>query len=42
MQKVMYGVSASLFLVLCFIFWRYLEAIKDLENESYKECNARS
>lgn len=38
MQKVMYGVSASLFLVLCFIFWRYLEVIKDLENESYKNA----
>lgn len=36
MQKVMYGVIASLFLALCFIFWRYVEAIKDLENESYK------
>lgn len=38
MQKVMYGVIASLFLVLCFIFWRYLEAIKGLENESYKNA----
>lgn len=36
MQKVMYGVSGVLFLALCFISWRYVEAIKDLENESYK------
>ena len=32
----MYGVSGVLFLSLCFISWRYVEAIKDLENESYK------
>lgn len=32
----MYGVSGVLFLALCFISWRYVEAIKDLENESYK------
>ena len=36
MEKVMYGVSGVLFLALCFISWRYVEAIKDLENESYK------
>ena len=36
MGKVMYGVSGVLFLALCFISWRYVEAIKDLENESYK------
>lgn len=42
MQKVMYGVSASLFLALCFIFWSYLEAIKDLENESYKNAMLES
>lgn len=36
MQKIMYGVSGVLFLALCFISWRYVEAIKDLENESYK------
>lgn len=36
MEKVMYGVSGVLFLSLCFISWRYVEAIKDLENESYK------
>ena len=38
MQKVMYGVSGVLFLALCFISWRYVEAIKDLENESYKNA----
>ncbi len=38
MQKVMQGICVSLFLALCFIFWRYLEAIKDLENESYKNA----
>lgn len=42
MQKVMYGVSASLFLALCFIFWRYLGAIRDLENESYKNAMLES
>lgn len=36
MEKIMYGVSGVLFLALCFISWRYVEAIKDLENESYK------
>lgn len=36
MAKIMYGVSGVLFLALCFISWRYVEAIKDLENESYK------
>lgn len=38
MEKVMYGVSGVLFLALCFISWRYVEAIKDLENESYKNA----
>lgn len=42
MQKVMYGICASLFLALCFIFWRYLGAIKDLENESYKNAMLES
>lgn len=42
MQKVMYGICVSLFLALCFIFWRYLEAIKDLENESYKNAMLES
>lgn len=38
MAKIMYGVSGVLFLALCFISWRYVEAIKDLENESYKNA----
>ena len=42
MAKVMYGVSGVLFLALCFISWRYVEAIKDLENESYKNAMLES
>lgn len=38
MQKVTYGIIASLFLALCFIFWRYLSVIKDLEHETYKNA----
>lgn len=38
MEKIMYGVSGVLFLALCFISWRYVEAIKHLENESYKNA----
>ena len=36
MEKVMYGVSGVLFLALCFISWRYVDTLKKLENESYK------
>ena len=32
----MYGVSGVLFLALCFISWRYVDTLKKLENESYK------
>ena len=42
MQKIMYGIIATLFLVLCFIFWRYLSVVKDLENETYKNAMLES
>lgn len=42
MQKVMYGVIACLALALGFLFWRYIAAIKNLENEKYKNAMLES
>ena len=42
MQKVMYGIIASLFITLSFIFWKYINALKELEHESYKNLMLES
>lgn len=42
MQKVMFGVCGCLLLALSFLFWRYIAAIKNLENEKYKNAMLES
>lgn len=42
MQKVMFGVCGCLLLALSFLFWRYISAIKNLENERYKNAMLES
>lgn len=42
MQKVMYGIIASLFITLSFIFWKYISALKELEHETYKNLMLES
>lgn len=38
----MYGVIACLALAFGFLFWRYIAAIKNLENEKYKNAMLES